>query len=220
MAANGINNAGRQGVSFAAWAVPAQQTTNETKRRRTTQRNPLQPSRPWHPSACKRDFSLSHTSRGSSKPSAKDELATTNYSYGRTKAATLKANYLPTYAAVQGSRVQQWTASEVAAAREGPRAAKEAQCVRPYVALQAPSLAARRRAITTKPALRLGLCPSQAGSHEGRAEHKRLLCRRDQQGPWQAPSRRPAKRQHWLDGGQKARQSIQGGAKRLSGTTQ
>ena len=102
-------------------------------------------------------FTLTHESRGSSKPSAKDELATTNYSYGRTKAATLKANYLPTYAAVQGSRVQQWTASEVAAAREGPRAAKEAQCVRPYVALQAPSLAARRRAIITKPALRLGL---------------------------------------------------------------
>ena len=34
------------------------------------------------------------------------------------------------------------------------------------------------------------------------------------------PARKPAKRQHWLDGGQQARQSIQGGAKRFSGTTQ
>ena len=130
-------------------------------------------------------FTLTHESRGSSKPSAKDELATTNYSYGRTKAATLKANYLPTYAAVQGSRVQQWTASKVAAAREGPRAAKEARCLRPYMALQAPSLAARRRCYYKESALRLGLTQGRKGmayaqarraATNGRAEHKRLLC--------------------------------------------
>ena len=72
-----------------------------------------------------------------------------------------------------------------AAAREGPRAAKEALCIRPYLALQAPSLAARKRCYYKKACIEAGpdtrpkgcgSYPSQAGSHEGRAEHKRLLC--------------------------------------------
>ena len=63
VAANGINNAGRQGVSFAAWAVPAQ--PNDERNQANTDNGTLAlyglPS-PWHPSACKRDFfSLSHT---------------------------------------------------------------------------------------------------------------------------------------------------------------
>ena len=62
-----------------------------------------------------------------------------------------------------------------AAAREGPRAAKETRCVRPYLALQAPSLAARKRCYYKKACVeagptqgrrRYGLYPSQAGNHE------------------------------------------------------
>ena len=63
-----------------------------------------------------------------------------------------------------------------AAAREGPRAAKEAQCVRPYVALQAPSLAARRRAIFTKPALRLGLTQGRKGMAYAQAQSTNGFC--------------------------------------------
>ena len=68
---------------------------------------------------------------------------------------------------------------------EGPRAAKEALCLRPYMALQAPSLAARRRCYFQEPALRLGLTQSRKGvayaqarwaATNGRAGHKRLLC--------------------------------------------
>ena len=178
----------RKAGRFVGGMGDARATTRRTKQSENGQRHasPMQPSRSPASQCLQRDTFRSHTRESRLlKPSAKDRLATTNYSYGRTKAATLKANYLPTYAAVQGSRVQQWTASKVAAAREGPRAAKETLCLRPYVALQAPSPAARKRCCYTKPALRLGLTQGRKGmayvqarraATNGRAEHKRLLC--------------------------------------------
>ena len=103
VAANGINNAGRQGASFAAWAVPAQQTTNETKR--DEQRNATLCSLPVPGNSVPPKGLFARTSEQSrlfTELSAKDELATKlRYWYGRATAATLKAitTYLPTSSA-------------------------------------------------------------------------------------------------------------------------
>ena len=107
-------------------------------------------------------------------PSAKDRLAlrttaTEDYSSYSEKLTTC----LPTlrFRVAASSNGPQASA----AAREGPRAAKEAQCLRPYLALQAPSLAARKRCYYKKACVEAGpntrpkgcgLYPSQAGCHE------------------------------------------------------
>ena len=67
VAANGIKNAGRQGVSSAAWAMPAQQHDERNKAKTDNVTQALySPPGPRHPSACKGTlFALTHESRGS-----------------------------------------------------------------------------------------------------------------------------------------------------------
>ena len=61
MAANGIYNAGRQGVSFAAWAVPAQE--NDERNQANTDNGTLAHLQPFQSLATQclqGTFSLSH----------------------------------------------------------------------------------------------------------------------------------------------------------------
>ena len=143
---------------------PRNNTTNETKRKRTTSRKPFAALPvPGIPAPTKGHFSLSHTR----VEALESRVQKTGWHYelqlrkGYSSYSKKLTTCPPTLrfrvaASSNGPRAS-------AAAREGPRAAKEAQCVRPYVALQAPSLAARRRAIITKPALRLGLTQGRKG---------------------------------------------------------
>ena len=178
---------------------PRNNMTNETKRKRTTSRKPFAALPvPGIPVPAKGHVSLSHTRVEALESRVQKtgwhyelQLRKDYSSYSKKLTTCLPTLRFRVAASSNGPRAS-------AAAREGPRAAKEALCLRPYMARQAPSLAARRRAIITKPALRLGLTQGRKGmayaqarraATNGRAEHKRLLCQQALRRPYGPPCR-------------------------------